>query len=451
MSSNPENHRARLDAEGNIILPSGEQPIQKTHVREEALELPVWSVPSLEMKKSEEVEQEVISMEEDDFDEFTVVREQPVAYREPEPMVTPVQIKEVRPSSAVRKPLITLPTIPLPQWQDIQKSVTDVSSSLRKEGAKQYRSVFTVVKQNGVLLVSGATHSVQRVSRFLAQPVWVPGKHSAPKKRSRGMLFVTDVVRFGGTFATLFAVLFLTLNYQSFWEIVKAGVDPLSQTQAQNVAGQELADTLGAKLKHLPSLAIAGQSNSDLLSFLPPVGPPDDRLVIPKLNLNAPIVIPSNDALMREDWKKLEEDIQTSLQDGVVHYPGTAKPGQAGNFFLTGHSSYFPWAPGAFKSIFARLHQLEVGDEYWVFYGGDKHRFRVTVKKEVLPSDVSVLDQPLSKRISTLMTCTPVGTTLRRLIIQAEEIDSQTGEPLEVGEHEKRDHAPAHKLESLPI
>jgi len=59
-------------------------------------------------------------------------------------------------------------------------------------------------------------------------------------------------------------------------------------------------------------------------------------------------------------------------------------------------------------------------------------------KKEVKPSDVTVLDQPTNKRVSTIMTCTPVGTTLRRLIIKSQEIDPVTGIALQVGEKETR-------------
>ncbi len=147
----------------------------------------------------------------------------------------------------------------------------------------------------------------------------------------------------------------------------------------------------------------------------------------------------------------METDIQDALQNGVVHYPGTAKPGQAGNFFVTGHSSYYPWAPGKFKSVFARLHDLKVGDEYWVYYGGDKHRYRIETLKEVSPGDVTVLDQPTDQRRSTLMTCTPVGTALRRLIVGAVEVDLTTGEVLKVGEREQRNDAPKTKMEMLPI
>ncbi|MBU2259213.1 class E sortase [Patescibacteria group bacterium] len=168
------------------------------------------------------------------------------------------------------------------------------------------------------------------------------------------------------------------------------------------------------------------------------------------MELNIPLVTPSYEALLREDWTQVEDDIQDALQMGVVHYPGTAKPGQAGNFFVTGHSSYYPWASGKYKNVFARLHELEPGDEYWVYYGGDKHRYIVRGKKEVKSSDVTVLDQPVDRRVATLMTCTPIGTTLRRLIITSEEVDPQTGIALQVGER-GHDSLPKARPQALPI
>lgn len=284
---------------------------------------------------------------------------------------------------------------------------------------------------------------LRRTWLFLTQPMLVPGKHE-PKERSRATLFVLDTVRFGVSFAFIFAMLFTALNYQSFWQITSARIEPLlhGPAIAQTAALAEVANTQKPESAKIPG---------NLLSFLPEVGPPENRVIIPKLGLNVPLVEPSYDALLREDWNQVEHDIQDALQKGVVHYPGTARPGQTGNFFLTGHSSYYPWAPGDFKTVFARLHELDVGDTYTVYFRGDKHVYKVTEEKEVKPSDTTVLDQPSDRRISTMMTCTPVGTTLRRLILVAQEIDPATGEAMKPGETM---HAPATKimpLGALPI
>ena len=332
----------------------------------------------------------------------------------------------------------------------IRSATVEETSSLLTEGARQYQastvSVVTLWKTVKKDLHSGI-HSVQT---FLTQPVWIIRPRHAPKRYSRWTLFMIDTVRFGGTFTALFLALFVALNYQSFWEIVSAHLNPMAQLFSMSEPNGNQNTLLREALLKSPALTVAGPSAGDLLSFLPPVGPPDNRLIVPKLNLNVPIVAPSIDALLREDWAQVETDIQQSLQEGVVHYPGTANPGQAGNFFLTGHSSYYPWATGKYKTVFSRLQELSAGDEYWVYYNGDKHRYTVLDKQEVKPSNVDVLTQPLNRRLGTLMTCTPVGTTLRRLIISSEEVDPETGKPLAVGEQPERER-PDIKVEMLPI
>ena len=312
--------------------------------------------------------------------------------------------------------------------------------SIILEGCSSWKNVRREVK-NGL-------HATWK---FLWQPVWIPGRNRTPKQMSRCTLFVLDVLRFGSTFAVIFLSIFISLNFESFWEIAQKKIDPF-QAIANESAAANIEETLRDKLKLVPSLSIAGKMEGNLLSFLPPVGPPDDRLIIPDLNLNVPIIIPKNTSLLAEDWDQLELDIQKALEDGVIHSPGTARPGQAGNFFVTGHSSYYPWAAGAFKSVFARLSELNVGDEYWVYYGGDRHRYVIREKNEVRPSTVSVLDQPTDKRLSTLMTCTPVGTTLRRLVLVAQELDPVSGLPLDIGERTHQENLlPRIQPQMLPI
>ena len=328
-------------------------------------------------------------------------------------------------------------TLTLPR-SGIRERIVALTNGTVREGIQQYICTFHDCEGVCSFLARGFRVLLQKTGFFLTQPVWVIVPNRKPRKYNRGTLFLIDVLRFGGTFAVIFVALFATLNYRSFWEILQEKVQPLQHAQRVQQQ-QDVVDTaLREKLLRSPSLATAGKEAGDLLSYLPPIGPPENRVIIPKLGLNVPLVTPSYQALLDEDWAKVEEDIQNALQMGVVHYPGTARPGQAGNFFVTGHSSYYPWASGKYKTVFARLHNLEPGDEYYVYYGGDQHRYIVRSKKEVSPTNVDVLDQPVSKRFATLMTCTPVGTTLHRLVIVAEEVDPLTGAVLAVGEQQQR-------------
>jgi LPXTG-site transpeptidase (sortase) family protein len=138
----------------------------------------------------------------------------------------------------------------------------------------------------------------------------------------------------------------------------------------------------------------------------------ESRLKIPKIDVDAPII-----------WNVPEDKIIDTLEDGLAHYEGTALPGQVGNVFITGHSSYYVWAGGSYKEIFALLNKLENGDKIYLSYKGVLFEYEVLGQKVVLPDNISVLDQTNDHTLS-LMTCTPVGTNLRRLIITAKQVSN---------------------------
>lgn len=141
--------------------------------------------------------------------------------------------------------------------------------------------------------------------------------------------------------------------------------------------------------------------------------PSDNRLYIPRIWKNVPLI----DVPNHKNWKQLEKNIQNGLQNGVVVHPISHSPGNFGNFFLTGHSSYYKWDNGRFKDVFALLHEVKVGDIVEIYWEGKKYEYKIRVSKVVPPTDVSVLNQPKNRSIISLMTCTPVGTNKNRLIL----------------------------------
>lgn len=142
----------------------------------------------------------------------------------------------------------------------------------------------------------------------------------------------------------------------------------------------------------------------------------ESKLIIPKINLEAPIV---------PDVSGNTEDVfQQALEDGIVHYPGTPKPGEKGNSVVFGHSSANLFNPGKHKYVFVRLHQLSVGDTYAINYGGVQYVYKIISREVVKPTQVDVLyRQPEGKTaVTTLITCDPPGTSNNRLIIVGEQI-----------------------------
>jgi len=234
---------------------------------------------------------------------------------------------------------------------------------------------------------------------------------------------IWQFIRFTVVTGMVFVVSFFVLNFDAYRQIFTGMLNPEVQAKAQ-----ETLETAGEGGKSVDSnllLPVLPDKKEERKSYAWlnfPITPTDNRLVIPKLGKSIPIVDTGESQIQGENWSMLEKQIQSALQGGVVHYPGTAKPGQFGNVFITGHSSYYPWDPGQYKDVFATLSQLEVGDRYYVYYKQTQYSYEVTSKKEVKPSNVDVLSQPKDEKISTLMTCSPVGTTLRRLIITAKEV-----------------------------
>lgn len=140
--------------------------------------------------------------------------------------------------------------------------------------------------------------------------------------------------------------------------------------------------------------------------------PATPTLVVPKINVTVPIQFINSIK---------EEDLAAALPNGVVHYYQTALPGQPGNSFITGHSSNYWWIKGEYNYVFANLDKLVVGDQAKIYYNGNKYLYQVTAIKVVEPTDMEVLDQTI-KPTMTLMTCTPAGTSLHRLIVSFDQI-----------------------------
>lgn len=108
------------------------------------------------------------------------------------------------------------------------------------------------------------------------------------------------------------------------------------------------------------------------------------------------------------------------LKKALIHYEGTAFPGQFGNAVIFGHSvlpQFFN--PKNYLTIFSTLPTLEVGDEVLVDFDGVHYRYLVKEMMETDPKDISILEQHYDDSCLTLITCVPPGTYLKRLAVYA--------------------------------
>lgn len=142
---------------------------------------------------------------------------------------------------------------------------------------------------------------------------------------------------------------------------------------------------------------------------------PEPKIIIPKINAELPVIY---------DEPSIEEDaVQRALENGVLHYATTVKPGELGNGAIFGHSSNNILNKGKYKFAFVLLNRLEAGDTFILQKDGKRYVYRIFDRKVVKPEDVSILDDTQGKAATfSLITCDPPGTAINRLVVTGEQI-----------------------------
>ncbi|MFD0884848.1 class E sortase [Streptosporangium algeriense] len=108
------------------------------------------------------------------------------------------------------------------------------------------------------------------------------------------------------------------------------------------------------------------------------------------------------------------------LRTGPGHYPGTALPGEIGNFVVSGHRT-------TYAAPFNRLGELRRGDEIVVETRQGGYTYRVTGERVVDPGQTDVIapvpgvpGRRPAKAVITLVTCHPEYSAAQRLIVFGE-------------------------------
>jgi len=137
------------------------------------------------------------------------------------------------------------------------------------------------------------------------------------------------------------------------------------------------------------------------------------QLDIPSLKISVPVI-----------WTKDPKNFDADLTSGVVHYPGTAFPGQIGTAYISGHSSNYAWIKSKYNNVFATLGNLKKFDSFTVTVKDNNNK---TVIFHYVVSDSGIFkadDQQQfadrGKSVVALSTCWPVGTSDKRLVVYGE-------------------------------
>ncbi len=133
-----------------------------------------------------------------------------------------------------------------------------------------------------------------------------------------------------------------------------------------------------------------------------------DRLLIPSLNIEAPVVLSQNPE---------EKSLQTDLENGVIFLPGSTAINENGTMVIMGHSSAYPWYKGQYGSIFALLNKLNVGDEIIVFSKQKSFTYTVEGKEIKAPKDL-IFQKDKNNSVLYLVSCWPVNTAWKRIVVK---------------------------------
>jgi sortase A len=127
--------------------------------------------------------------------------------------------------------------------------------------------------------------------------------------------------------------------------------------------------------------------------------PEENRLVIPEIGVNAPI---------------LESNSAEILDKGIWRRPNTSTPVMGGNTVLVGHRFMYTSGP----TTFYLLPKMKVGDLITVYWNKTKYVY-VVKSMEVVPPTAIEVEAQTAEPILTLYTCTPLWNPTQRFVIKA--------------------------------
>ncbi|HHH40432.1 MAG TPA: sortase [Chloroflexi bacterium] len=174
----------------------------------------------------------------------------------------------------------------------------------------------------------------------------------------------------------------------------------------------------------LPETALlsAGEATPGPTATPPPTPDPASlipvRLVIPAINLDAPVV-PVGWETKEVDGQLVSAWIVPNAREAGWHKT-SALPGEPGNTVLNGHHNIY-------GEVFRDLVELEPGDEIYLYTGQQVYRYQVTerhiLKEKGEPIEVRIQNaqwiMPTDDERLTLVTCWPYTSNTHRLIVVA--------------------------------
>lgn len=260
-----------------------------------------------------------------------------------------------------------------------------------------------------------------------------------PKKRSFWQEIRTFALFFGAVFVIILVFTNLELFAYSFRSLFETEIRPLAPISSTIVSTDSnistIVDTAQKNDVEIQWLLKTYQQTTDVNTLAPSTEetlqshlmdynfsfntvPPVDRLIVPSIGLDVPIV--TNENMQAVDFAKANFDKE--LEEWIVKYPTTPAPWEEGNTLLFGHTSYVVWKTNPYGTIFKDLPKLEDSTLIQILWKGKLYEYRVIDLFIISPKQVAAqysTYQNAGGSYITLMWCYPLGTDSKRIMVVA--------------------------------
>lgn len=146
--------------------------------------------------------------------------------------------------------------------------------------------------------------------------------------------------------------------------------------------------------------------------------PPDNRIIIPAIWIDAPIINIYN----ASPEKIAKADYDADLYKWVVRYPDTATPWQNWNVLIFGHTSYYWWKKNPYWEVFSKLPQLTNWMIITVLREWKTYEYEIVDKLIKYPNQVQqAYNSYKNGKYLSIMWCYPIWTDSRRMMIIAKQ------------------------------
>lgn len=138
----------------------------------------------------------------------------------------------------------------------------------------------------------------------------------------------------------------------------------------------------------------------------------ENTINIPKIDISAPVVF-------FEDENEMDTILHDSLDKGVIHYPKSVLPGEAGQTILLGHSAPPGWPKIKYDWVFSKINQLAAGDKIILDFEGENYVYNVTQYFILNKGKEPPYNLASAENILLLISCWPPGKNQQRIFVEA--------------------------------